>query len=118
MPHESHRHSSSRVFCSRPALPSLSSRSLTSLRPRRRDKTRPRGDHLCFWASLNSVYRRLWEQLALGITSTSLSWVVLVVIVNEDLCYPTRQQWYSLVFYLVTELSITLQVRFVLSDDA
>ena len=73
---------------------------------------------LCFWASLNSVYRRLWEQLALGITSTSLSWVVLVVIVNEGLCYPTRQQWYSLVFFLVTELSITLQVRFVLSDDA
>jgi hypothetical protein len=72
---------------------------------------------LCFWASLNSVYRTMWEQLALGVASTGLSWVVLVVIVNEDLCYPTRQQWYSLLFYLVTELSITLQVRFVLSDS-
>ena len=71
---------------------------------------------LSFWATLNSVYQELWEQLIFGLISTTLSWVVLVLIVNEDLCFPTRQQWYSFVFYFITELSITLQVRLVLRD--
>ena len=71
---------------------------------------------LAFWATLNSVYQELWEQLIFGLISSTLSWVVLVLIVNEDLCFPTRQQWYSYLFYFITELSITLQVRFVLRD--
>lgn len=68
-----------------------------------------------FWATLNAVEQQVWEQLTLGITSTTLSWLVLVLIVNEDLCFPTRQQRWSLVFYLLTELSITMQVRLILS---
>ena len=72
---------------------------------------------VCFWATLNSVQSTMWEQITLGAISTTLSWCVLVLIVNEELCFPTRQQWYSFIFYLVTELSITLQVRLVLSDS-
>ena len=72
---------------------------------------------LTFWATLNSVYQELWEQITFGIISTTLSWVVLVLIVNEDVCFPTRQQWYSYLFYVLTELSITLQVRLVLNDS-
>ena len=68
-----------------------------------------------FWATLNAVQQELWEQLTLGITSTTLSWVVLILIVNEDLCYPTRQQYWSLLFYLLTELSITMQVRLIVN---
>ncbi len=68
-----------------------------------------------FWATINTVQQEFWEQLVLGITSTILSWIVLVLIVNEDLCYPTTQQLWSLLFYLITELSLTIQVRLIVN---
>ena len=68
-----------------------------------------------FWATINTVQQEVWEQLVLGITSTVLSWIVLVLIVNEDLCYPTTQQLWSLLFYIITELSITIQVRLIVN---
>lgn len=70
-----------------------------------------------FWITLNSIERSLPEQLWFQTTSTLLAWLVLVLIVNETVMYPTRQQWFSLLFYLLTELSIAFQVRLVIRSD-
>ena len=70
-----------------------------------------------FWITLNSIERTIVEQLWFQTNSTLLAWLVLVLIVNENVMYPTRQQWLSLFFYLLTELSIAFQVRLVIRSD-
>ena len=72
---------------------------------------------LLFWATLNATKGdEVGVQLLLGLQSTTLAWLVLVLLVNERLRFPTRQQWLGLVFYLVTETSILFQVRLVWND--
>ena len=71
---------------------------------------------ILFWATLNALSSPIPVQLVLGATSTILSWVVLVLLVNECLMYPSRQQMASLLFYIITEATILFQVRLVLQD--
>lgn len=70
---------------------------------------------LMFWTTLNALTLALAEQMLFGATYTTLSWLVVCLVVNERLQFPTRQQWLSYVFYLITETSILLQVRFIVS---
>lgn len=69
-----------------------------------------------FWLSLNALDQPIGYQLLAGITSTVLAWLVYVLLVNESLALPTTAQWVSLVFHVLTEGFILLQVRLVLSD--
>ena len=71
---------------------------------------------LLFWITLNSLRAPLPEQLATGILSTTLAWLTYVLLVNKRLQYPTRQQRVSLVFHVVTEALILLQVRLVVTS--
>lgn len=74
---------------------------------------------LLFWVTLNSLRSPLEMQLATGILSTILAWITYVLLVNRRLRYPTRQQKISLIFHIVTEALILLQVRLVvMSLDA
>ena len=68
-----------------------------------------------FWVSVNAVRGAAALQFAAGCVSTSLGWSVMVLLVNGTLRLPTRQQWLSLVFYLLTELAVLLQVRLLLA---
>ena len=68
-----------------------------------------------FWVSVRAVRGTAALQFAAGAVSTTLSWCVMVLLVNDTPRIPTRQQWLSLVFYLLTELSILLQVRLILA---
>lgn len=72
------------------------------------------GSGITFWATINAVAASVLWQLCLGICSTTLSWCVLVLLVNADFAYPSRMQWTSLVFYTLTEVSIVLQIRLIL----
>jgi hypothetical protein len=72
---------------------------------------------LLFWASLNAITSSISEQFLFGITSTTLAWLVYVLMVNERLMYPSRQQWVSLLFHIITEGSLLFQVRLVLGDS-
>ena len=56
-----------------------------------------------FWVSLNALRAAFVVQIATGILSTVLAWITFVLLVNDSLRYPTRQQAVSLVFYVVTE---------------
>lgn len=69
-----------------------------------------------FWVSVNAVTSSALVQLLFGILSTTLSWIVLVFLVNERLAYPSRQQCLALVFYALTEVSFLVQVRLVIQD--
>ena len=71
---------------------------------------------ILFWATLNALNSTLWLQLMFGVTSTTLSWVVYVLLTNEDLIFPSQQQWISLGFYAITEAMLLIQVRLVLED--
>ena len=72
-----------------------------------------------FWVTLNSLRSSIALQLATGILSTILAWITYVLLINEQLRYPTRQQQISLFFHIVTESLILLQVRLVvISLDA
>lgn len=71
---------------------------------------------ILFWATLNALQSTIWLQLMFGVTSTTLSWLVYVLLTNEDLMYPSRQQWISLGFYVITEAMLLLQVRLVLES--
>lgn len=71
---------------------------------------------LVFWTSLNMLSMSVVVQLLFGVTSTTLSWVVLVLLVNERLKFPSRQQWMSLVFYVLTEASFLIQVRLLFNE--
>jgi CHASE2 domain-containing sensor protein len=74
---------------------------------------------LLFWVTLNSLRSPLEVQLATGILSTILAWITYVLLVNERLQYPSRQQQVSLFFHIMTEALILLQVRLVvMSLDA
>ena len=71
---------------------------------------------LLFWVTLNSLRSSLGVQLATGILSTVLAWITYVLLVNRCLRYPTRQQRISLVFHVVTEALVLLQVRLVVES--
>ena len=74
---------------------------------------------LLFWVTLNSLRSSLEVQLATGILSTILAWITYVLLVNQRLQYPSRQQQVSLFFHVMTEALILLQVRLVvMSLDA
>lgn len=74
---------------------------------------------LLFWVTLNSLRSPLEVQLASGILSTILAWITYVLLVNQRLQYPSRQQQVSLFFHVITEALILLQVRMVvMSLDA
>jgi hypothetical protein len=68
---------------------------------------------LLFWATLNALKRDVLLQLSLGILSTTLSWLVYVLLSNERLMFPSRSQLVSLFFHVVTELSLLFQVRLI-----
>ena len=68
-----------------------------------------------FWITLHAIQRSLWLQLVAGFTSTFLGWASMVLIVNEDLTFPSKQQLASLAFYILQETSITIQARLILS---
>lgn len=68
---------------------------------------------LLFWVTLNSLRSSLEVQLSTGILSTVLAWITYVLLVNERLRYPTRQQQVSLFFHIITEALVLLQVRLV-----
>lgn len=75
---------------------------------------------LLFWTTLNALRSDIFIQLTSGVLSTVLSWMTYVLLINASLRYPTTQQWISLVFHIVTEALILLQVRLIfesLSDD-
>ena len=69
---------------------------------------------ILFWLSLNALDQHIGYQLLAGVTSTTLAWLVYVLLVNESLALPTRSQWLSLSFYILTEALILLEVRLVL----
>lgn len=68
---------------------------------------------ILFWITINSLQSLVTIQIATGVLSTTLAWVVLVLLVNESLQYPTRQQWVSLAFYALTEGVTLIQVRLI-----
>ena len=64
-----------------------------------------------YWISLNTVRGGLALQLSSTLLASTTSWSVLVLLVNQTLQLPTRQQWMSLGFYLFTDLSYLTQMR-------
>lgn len=73
---------------------------------------------LLFWLTLNAITASVAIQLTTGVMSTLLGWLVLVLLVNERLMYPTQQQWASLLFYVCTEALILIQVRLVVNTSS
>lgn len=71
---------------------------------------------LLFWVTLNSLRSPLAVQLATGLLSTILAWITYVLLVNRRLRYPTRQQRISLLFHVITEALVLLQVRLVVTS--
>lgn len=69
---------------------------------------------LLFWTTLNTLRSNILLQLFVGVLSSALSWLVYVLLYNEDFAYPTRQQWFSLVFHVLTEALILIQVRLII----
>lgn len=67
-----------------------------------------------FWVTVNATRKDLIVQLMSGFVATTSTWVVYVVLVNEHLVYPSRQQSLSWFFHLITETCILLQVRLIL----
>lgn len=68
---------------------------------------------LMFWVSLNALRASVQVQIATGILSTVLAWITYVLLVNDALRYPTRQQRVSLLFHVITEALVLVQVRLV-----
>lgn len=68
-----------------------------------------------FWVSIAAVKRPLLMQVTASAVGTGLHWTRLTLVVNDSLRLPTRQQWTSLAFYLVTDLSFMLQARLLLA---
>lgn len=71
---------------------------------------------LLFWVTLNSLYSSIQVQLATGLLSTILAWITYVLLINERLFLPTRQQRVSLFFHVVTEALVLIQVRLVVTS--
>lgn len=73
---------------------------------------------LLFWSTLNAVQQDdATIQMAFGMLSTTLSWLVLVLLVNDPGFHvPSWQQWASLGFYVLTEVSILVQLRLVIRE--
>lgn len=67
-----------------------------------------------FWLSLNALNEPIYLQFFAGVTSTVLAWLVYVLLVNDSLAYPSKSQWVSLFFHILTEVFVLLQVRLVL----
>lgn len=70
---------------------------------------------LMFWVSLNALRASVQVQIATGILSTVLAWITYVLLVNDALRFPTRQQRVSLLFHVVTEVLVLVQVRLVVA---
>ena len=70
---------------------------------------------LMFWVTVNAVNEPIEIQLLSGFTASTLTWVVYVLLVNEKLTYPSKQQLVSWLFHIITEASILLQVRLILN---
>lgn len=66
--------------------------------------------------SLNLVTGSIPLNIFTGALSMLLSWSTMVLLVNDTLCFPTRQQWTSLVFYGLVEASIIVQARLIFGD--
>lgn len=71
---------------------------------------------LLFWLTLNALTANVAIQLTTGILSTTVAWLVYVLLINGRLQYPTKQQWISLLFHVGTEALILLQVRIVVDS--
>ena len=69
-----------------------------------------------FWVSLQSVQGNVGMQIASGLAATSLSWAAMTLLVMGSFSLPSRQQFVSLGFYVLTELSILGQVQLVLGE--
>lgn len=64
-----------------------------------------------WWVTLNSLHHAVWLQIVSGVSTSVLAWLVLVLLVNESLAFPTRQQWRSLVVYILTDSVFLAQLR-------
>tara|TARA_A100001015_G_scaffold200270_1_gene223623 strand:+ start:897 stop:1274 length:378 start_codon:yes stop_codon:yes gene_type:complete len=72
---------------------------------------------LTFWVSVNSIKNNIWTQITSGTISTILSWSSMIYLVNDEkIQLPSRQQIISLVFYILTELSVLIQARVVIGE--
>lgn len=69
-----------------------------------------------FWVSLQSVQGNVGMQISSGLAATSLSWAAMTLLVRGSFTLPSRQQFVSLGFYVLTELSILGQVQLVLGE--
>lgn len=69
-----------------------------------------------FWVSLLAVRRSAFEQIASGALGITVHWAVLVLVVNNAFCFPSHQQWTSLLFYFLTEGLFMVQTRLILSS--
>ena len=69
-----------------------------------------------FWVTLNALRSPIIIQIVTGVLSTILAWLVYVLLVNERLMYPSKQQWMSLLFHVLTEALVLLQVRLVIDN--
>lgn len=69
-----------------------------------------------FWVSLQSVQGNVGMQIASGVAATCLSWAAMTLLVRGSFSLPSRQQFVSLGFYVLTELSILGQVQLVLGE--
>ena len=73
---------------------------------------------LLFWLTLNALTADVSIQLTTGLLSTTLAWLVYVLLINGRLQYPTLQQLISLVFHVGTEALVLLQVRLVVDASS
>ena len=72
---------------------------------------------LTFWVSVNSIKSNIGIQITSGTISTILSWSSMIYLVNDEkVQLPSKQQLVSLIFYILTELSVLLQARIVVSE--
>ena len=71
-----------------------------------------------FWISINSLRGNIWLQVISGFISTILSWSSMIYLVNDEYVQlPTRQQLVSLLFYILTDLSVLMQARIVIGNS-
>ena len=70
-----------------------------------------------FWVSVNSIKSNIGIQITSGTISTILSWSSMIYLVNDEkVQLPSKQQLVSLLFYILTELSVLIQARIVVGE--
>ncbi len=67
-----------------------------------------------WWISVYSINGTIVLQLTAGTLATLLSWLSMIIIVNDTLFSITRLQIASLVFYLIIDVLNNIQTRLIL----